>query len=70
MIKPTIINILGWPNGILDLKKKIDKALENIPAVSEDLPRIAWKRISNNLILQEISILIFFQFYWKINKNE
>ena len=70
MIKPTIISILGWPNGILDLKKKIDKALENIPAVSEDLPRIAWKRISNNLILQEISILIFFQFYWKINKNK
>ena len=51
-------------------EKKIDKALENIPAVNEDLPRIAWKRISNTLILQEISILIFFQFYWKINKNK
>ena len=43
MIKPTIINILGQPNDILDLKKGFDKALENIPAVSEDLMRIAWK---------------------------
>ena len=41
MIKPTIINILGYPNGILDLKKRFDKALKNIPAVSEDLLRIA-----------------------------
>ena len=40
MIKPTIINILGWPNGILDLKKGFDKAVKNIPAVREDLLRI------------------------------
>ena len=26
MIKPTIINILGQPNGIVDLKKGFDKA--------------------------------------------
>ena len=42
MIKPTIINILGQPNGILDLKKGFDKALKNKPAVSEDLQRIDW----------------------------
>ena len=41
MIKPTIVNILGWPNGIADLKKGFDKALKNIPAVGEDLLRIA-----------------------------
>ena len=41
MIKPTIINILAEPNGILDLKNGFDKALKNIPAVSEDLLRIA-----------------------------
>ena len=40
MIKPTIINILGWPNGILDLKKGFDKAVKNIPAVRKDLLRI------------------------------
>ena len=43
MIKLTIINILGQPNGILDLKKEVYKAFKNIPAVSEDLLRIAWK---------------------------
>ena len=26
--------------------------------------------LNNNLILQEITILTFFQFYWKINKNQ
>ena len=76
MIKLTIINILGQPNGILDLKKGFDKALKNIPAVSENLLRIAQKReyaedcqevyencadhLSNNLRLQEITILDFF----------
>ena len=35
MIKLTIINILGQPNGIVDLKKGFDKALKNLPAVSE-----------------------------------
>ena len=42
MIKPTIINILGQPNGIGDLKKGFDKTLKNIAAVSENLLRIAW----------------------------
>ena len=37
MIKLTIFNILGQPNGILDLKKGFDKTLKKIPAVSEDL---------------------------------
>ena len=42
MIKPTIVNILAYPNGMLDLKKGFDKTLKNIPAVSKDLLRIAW----------------------------
>ena len=42
-IKPTIINILGQPDAIGDLKKGFDKALKNITAVSEDLLKIAWK---------------------------
>ena len=42
MIKITTINILGYPNGILNFEKRIyDKALKNIPTVSEDLLRIA-----------------------------
>ena len=40
MIIPTIINILGQANGILDLKKGFDKALKTILVVSEDLLRI------------------------------
>ena len=51
MIKPTIINILGQPNGILDLKKGFDKALKNIPDVSEDLLKIAWKSMKIALII-------------------
>ena len=51
MIKPTIINILGYPNGIVDLKKGFNKALKNILAVSEDLPRIAWKCMKIALII-------------------
>ena len=51
MIKLTIINILGQPNGILDLKNRFDKALKNIPAVSEDLLRIAWKCMEIALII-------------------
>ena len=51
MIKPTIINILGQPNGIVDLKKGFDKALKNIAAVSEDLLRITWKCMKIALII-------------------
>ena len=51
MIKPTIINILGQPNGIVDLKKRFDKARKNIPAASEDLLRIAWKCMKTALII-------------------
>ena len=51
MMKPAVINILGQPNGILDLKKEFHKALENIPAVSEDLLRIAWKCMKIALII-------------------
>ena len=65
MIKLTIINILGQPNGILDLKKGFGEALKNIPAVSEDCLDVYENRtdhLSNNLRLQEISVLILFQF--------
>ena len=51
MIKPTIISILGLPNGNLDLKKGFDKALKDIAAVSEDLMRIAWKCMKIALII-------------------
>ena len=51
MIKVKIINILGQPNGILDLKKVFDKALKNIPAVSDDLLSIAWKCMKIALIV-------------------
>ena len=51
MIKPTIINILLWPNGIVELKKRFDKALKNIPALSKDLLRIAWKCMKITLII-------------------
>ena len=55
MIKLTIINILGQPDGILDLKKGFDKALKSIPAVSEDLLRIAWKCMKIALIMEAIT---------------
>ena len=35
MIKPAIINISGYPDGILYLKKGFDKTLQNIPTVSK-----------------------------------
>ena len=51
MIKPTIINILGQPLDILDLKKGFDKDLKNVPAVSQDLLMIAWKCMKIALII-------------------
>ena len=51
MIKSTIINIFGYPKGILDSKKEFDKARKNIPAVSEDLLMIAWKCMKITLII-------------------
>ena len=51
MIKLTIINILGQPNGIVESKKGFDKALKNMPAVSEDLLKIACKCMKIALII-------------------
>ena len=51
VIKPTIISILGQPNGIVDLKKVFDKALKDISAVSEVLLRIAWTCMKIALII-------------------
>ena len=51
MIKTTIINFLEQPYGILDLYRGFDKALKNIPAVSEDFLRIAWKYMKIALII-------------------
>ena len=46
-IKLTIFNVLGQANDILDLKMGFDKTLKNIPAISEDLLRIAWMCIKS-----------------------
>ena len=77
MIKLTSLNILGQSNAILDSKKGFDKTVKNISAASEDLLMITLKmyengadNLSNNLWLNEISILIFFQFYCIINRNQ
>ena len=43
MIKLTIVDILGYPNGILDLKKGYDKTLKDIPTIGKDLLKIACK---------------------------
>ena len=51
MIKLKTLNIWGKPNGILNLKKGFDKTLKNMPAVSEDLPKIAWKSTKIVLII-------------------
>ena len=51
MIKLTVLNILGYPNSFLDLIKGFDKTLKNIPAVSEDLLRNAWKYTKIELII-------------------
>ena len=37
--------------AILDLNKEFDKAVKNIPAVSKDLLRIAWKGMKIVLII-------------------
>ena len=51
MIKLTILNFLGQPNGILNLEKGYDKTLENITAVSDDLLGISWKCMKIALII-------------------
>ena len=51
MIKLTILNFLGQPNGILNLKKGYDKTLENIAAVSDNLLGISWKCMKIALII-------------------
>ena len=77
MIKLTVINIYRSNVGILDLKKRFDIKLlkhinckqrfaENCLEVYENCSDY----ISNNLRLNEIAILMFFQFYCKINRNQ
>ena len=46
MITLTIVNILGQPNDILDLKNGYNKTLKNIPTLGEDLLRIAYMKIA------------------------
>ena len=60
MIKSTTNKIVGQPNVILNLKKMYNETPKNIPTVSQDLIGI----------LKKISVLIFFQFYFKINRNQ
>ena len=76
MIKLTNINILGYPTGILDLKKGFDKTLKNITSCkqgsAEDCLEVyenCADHLSNSLRLKEMFILIFFQFYCNINRN-
>ena len=59
----------------MNLKKQYDKTLKNILTVSEDLLQIELEvyknradHLNNNLRVIEISILTFFQFYFKINR--
>ena len=51
MIKLTIVNILGYPNDILDLKKGYDKTLKNIPTLVVDFLEIARKCMKVALII-------------------
>ena len=72
MIKIKTVNILGQPKDILDLKIEYDKTPKNIPTVSEDCLEVHENcayHLSNNLRLNEISMLIIFQFYCKISKK-
>ena len=55
MLKLTITNILRSANVILDLKKGFDKTLKNVPAVSENLLRIAWMCMKIVLIIYAIT---------------
>ena len=59
----------------MNLKKQYDKTLKNVPTVREDLLRIELEvyknradHLNNNLRVIEISLLTFFQFYFKINR--
>ena len=73
MINFTTINISGQPNDILDLKKGYNKTLRNIPTVSEDFLEVhenCVDHLSDNLKLNNISMLIFFEFYCKIKRNQ
>ena len=73
MIKIKTVNILGQPKDILDLKIEYDKTPKNIPTVSEDCLEVHENcayHLSNNLRLNEISLLIIFQFYCKISKKK
>ena len=54
MINLTTINNLGYPNGILNLKKGYDKTLKNIPTVSEDLLRIVWWKYMKIALISKV----------------
>ena len=61
----------------MDLYKGFNKILKNIPDASKDFAEDCLEvyencadNLSNNLRLHEISILIFFQFYWKISRSQ
>ena len=77
MINFTTINILGKPSFILDLKKEYIKTLKKYTNCKWGLPKDCLELyencadpLSNNLRPNEISILTFFQIYFKINKNQ
>ena len=58
------------------MKKEYDKTLKNIPTRGRGFAEDSLggyencaDHLSNNLRLNEISVLTFFQFYCKINRN-
>ena len=56
----------------MDFKIEYDKTSKNIPTISEDCLEVYENcafHLSNNLRLNEISMLIIFQFYCKISKK-
>ena len=76
MIKLTTIYNLRSVTGFLDLKNRYDKTLKNIPTISgfaEDFPEVyenCADILRNYLRLNEIYILILFQFNRKANRNQ
>ena len=57
----------------MDLKKGFDETIQNIVALSKNCLEVYKNpvdRLGNSLWLNEISLLIFFQFYCIINKKQ
>ena len=69
MIKLTFINILGYPDSTLDFKKGFTNCKRGFVENCLEVYGNRANHLKNNLRLNEISILIFFQFYCKIKRK-